>query len=260
MAGGAGGGGRARAQEREAAKVRKQKIFIAVAGVALLGLVGFQLPSLLGSSPSSGPSSTGSPAGVAVPLSHGATGGAEASASPVPHSIARLAPKDLFLPQVSALAGEASPSAAGVSLSGPAVRLTHFVSKDVFDPQITPPAASQSTPSSIATATGTGSGGAPAPSSGGSGYIVVIGSIPGIGSASQKAAARGVVAADNAGLKDVAANDAVPGESGSGAHFTVFTGPYPTEAIARSELVRALRDGYPRAHAQLLPNTSGKGF
>ena len=49
MAGGADSGGRARAQEREAAKVREQKIFVAVAGVALVGLVGFQLPGLLGS-------------------------------------------------------------------------------------------------------------------------------------------------------------------------------------------------------------------
>ena len=69
-----------------------------------------------------------------------------------------------------------------------------------------------------------------------------------------------MVAADNAGLKDVAANDAVPGESGSSAHFTVYTGPYSDEATAEAELVRALRDGYPRAHAQLLPTTSGKGF
>ena len=145
---------------------------------------------------------------------------------------------------------------------GPAVRATHFVTKDVFVPQITVPAASAATSSPVTSAGGAGSTAASprAISGGGSGYIVAIASIPGIGTASRQAAARGVVAAQNAGLQDVAANDAVPGESGSSPHFTVYTGPYLTEATAKRELLRALHDGYPRAHAQLLPTSTGKGF
>jgi len=46
-------------------------------------------------------------------------------------------------------------------------------------------------------------------------YIVVIGTIPTKGPAGLKAAARAVVAARNAGLKDVVANKALPGAKGT---------------------------------------------
>ncbi len=78
--------------------------------------------------------------------------------------------------------------------------------------------------------------------------------------ASEKAAARALVAAKNAGLKDVVANDSVPGTSGSAPHFTIYTGPYQYESSAQTELTRALRNGYPHAHAFKLPSSSGKGF
>ncbi len=84
--------------------------------------------------------------------------------------------------------------------------------------------------------------------------------IPGGGGASEKAAAHDVVAAKNAGLRDVAADEAVPGTTRMGTHFTVYTGPYPSAAMAQPELVRALRNGYPTAHTQRLPASSGKGF
>ncbi len=259
MAPGAERTGRARAEEREAAKARRQRIFIAAGGVVLLGLVGFQLPGLLGSS--SGPGRRPAPpaASAAVRVAPRAAAASGASDSPVSRSIARLSSRDLFLPQVSTSAGATASGAAGVTLKGPAVRAKDFVAKDLFVPQVKPPATAAA-PSTVTSTGGTASAGASSATSQGGGYIVVIASIPGIGSSSQKAAARALVAAKNAGLKDVVANDAVPGESGAAAHFTVYTGPYPTEAAAGTELIRALRNGYPHARAQQLPSSSGKGF
>lgn len=253
---------RAREQEREARKARRQKIFIAIGGVLLLVLVGVQLPSLLGSSsgaPSSSPASPTSPreaatAAVATSAGHGAGG------SLLPKTIARLTSRDIFMPQVSGGGeGVSAASSAGTTPRAPAVRGKDFVAKDVFVPQITPPAAS-STTSSVLTS-GQGSGQATGPAVvGGAGYIVVLATIPGTGQSSQKAAAQALVAAKNAGLKDVVANNAVPGNSSSAPHFTVYTGPYQYIATAQTELVRALRNGYPNARTQQLPSSSGKGF
>jgi len=250
------------AQDREALKLRRQKMFIAVGGGALLVVVGFQLlPALFGGSGSSSPSKSSAPppaTAAAKHVSH-STGSGPLSSSGLPRSVARLAPRDLFVPQiVVSLGGAATP--ASKTPAGPAVRARHFVAKDPFVPQITPPAATPATSSLTQTPTGEGSGSSPSQVSGGAGYIVVLATIPGTGIASQKAAERAVVAARNAGLKDVVANDAVPGSSGSAPHFTVYTGPYQFESTVQTELVRALRNGYPKARAQALPSSSGRGF
>jgi hypothetical protein len=251
------------AQDREALKLRRQKMFIAVGGGVLLVVVGFQLlPSLFGGSGSSSPPKSTTPpaAATANPASHSIRTASPPSA--LPRSVERLEPRDLFMPQIVVSAGGSGGSGtpAGKTLTGPPVRARRFVAKDPFVPQITPPAATPATSSLTQTPTGEGSGSGRSQVSGGAGYIVVLTTIPGTGLASEKAAARAVVAAKNAGLRDVVANDAVPGASGSAPHFTVYTGPYEFESSAQSELVRALRNGYPKARAQALPSSSGRGF
>ena len=137
MAEGANSAARDRAESLEAAKARRQKIFIAVGGVALLGLVGFQLPGLFGSSSGSGSSSAPPSAGVAVPsIAPRTPPDRAAPASPVPRSIARLAPQGRL--QAAGLGRRTGGAAAvvGVTLKGPAVRTKDFVVKDVFIPQI----------------------------------------------------------------------------------------------------------------------------
>ena len=139
---------------------------------------------------------------------------------------------------------------------GPPVRAKDFVVKDPFVQQIKVPTAPVGPPAQIRP-----SSPAPAPKATAQGapgaYIVIIGTIPGKGAAGLKAAARAVVAAKNAGLKDVVANDALPGAKGT---FTVFTGPYPSAAEAHTELVRALRNGYPHATTERLKTTPAGGF
>lgn len=262
MAGGRGSS-RERAEAAEAAKVRKQKIFIGIGGGLLLVVVAFQvLPALLGSS--SSPSSTSGAgstvaASVAVPITSPSS--ANGSSSLVPKSVSKLKQRDLFLPQVSApSSGAVSALEGGVILKGPAVRAKNFVAKDIFIPQVVPPNATQASTAVSSSGDGQSSASVSSGTTTGGGYIIVLDSIPGIGTASEKAAARALVAARNAGLKEVVANDSVPGESGSAPHFTVFTGPYEFESSAQTELVRALRNGYPHARAQQLPSTSGKGF
>src|SRR5579872_3863227 len=165
--------GRGRAEDREAIKVRRQKIFVAVAGVVLLGLVGFQLPGLFGSSQGSGsPSPVAGPAptgGVAVPITSGGPLQTNGSSSPISRSIRRLDARDVFAPQVSAVGGLAAPTAGGGIAQGPAVRASGFVAKDVFAPQITVPDASPASSSPVASAAVPGSSAASArPFSGGS--------------------------------------------------------------------------------------------
>ena len=239
----------------EETRERRLKIFIAVGGVLLLGLVAFQLPGLL-SSGSSGPgsASTSTPVVSAAEAPTVASAGTATPVYKLPRSIADTRARDVFAPQISVGGGGAV--AADQTLRGPAVRTKDFVVKDVFAPQIAQPAASPAS-TVIKTATGTTH---VTSTQGSGGYIVVLSSIPGTGSASRNQAAHAVVAARNAGLKSVVANDAVPGQSGSGPHFTIYTGPWTTAGTAQSELVRALRNGYPKAHSQQLPSSSGKGF
>ncbi|HEX4518158.1 MAG TPA: hypothetical protein VH063_01125 [Gaiellaceae bacterium] len=256
------GSSRERAEAAEAAKVRKQKIFIGIAGGLLVAVVGFQLlPSLFGSSSSSdagGGAGSAVVASPAVPIGRQPTAGGSSSA--VPKSITKLKQRDLFLAQVGLSSTGTGGTIVGVLVKGPPVRLKKFVAKDIFIPQVTPPVATQSSTAVSSSGDGQGSAGASAGQSAGGGYIIVVDSIPGVGAASEKAAARALVAARNAGLKDVVANDSVPGSSGSAPHFTIYTGPYEYESSAQTELARALHNGYPHARAQQLPSTSGKGF
>ncbi len=259
---GVAGSARRTAEDREAARVRRQKIFIGIGGGILLLVVAFEmLPALFGGS-SSGSETPPAPAAAAVPVSPSGGAAAGSSEAGISRAVAHLRTRDVFKPQISTSSGGGTSAAvAAVTVKGPAVRLKHFVTKDLFIPQVKPASA---TPASAAVAQGgEGAGTSASPSGGaatGAGYIIVVGSIPGIGASSAKAAARAVVAARNAGLKDVVANNAVPGTSGSAPHFTIYTGPYQFETSAQSELKRALSNGYPHARAQQLPSTSGKGF
>ena len=125
----------------------------------------------------------------------------------------QLAPRDLFVPQVSAGRRRARRRAPAPP------------------PEARPPCARRTSSSRIRscrrsrpvgarrTARRDRTGGAPArrrrrrrTSAPAARYIVVLGAIAGNGPASRKAAARAVVAAKNAGLKDVVANDAVPAD------------------------------------------------
>jgi hypothetical protein len=241
----------------EARRVRRQKIFVAVGGVVLLAIVGFEiLPGALSSSSSGSSADTASPApSTAVPAATRAVTVAAPTGPKLPHSVERTAPRDLFLPLISA--GPVNAAAAVVHTpAAPAVRAKDFVVKDPFVPQVKAP----STPIPPPVQGQSGNRGtapkATAPSAPGA-YIVIIGTIPGKGRGSLKAAARAVVAARNAGLKDVVANNALPGAKGT---FTVFTGPYPTAAEARTELARALRNGYPHATTERLKTTRAGGF
>src|SRR5262249_13934915 len=150
----------------------------------------------------------------------------------LPYSVARTAPRDLFMPLISS--GPVTAAAAvGHSPAAPAVRAKDFVVKDPFVPQIKIPSTPIAPPVQGQSSSHVTTPKATAPSAPGA-YIVVIGTIPGKGSASLKAAARAVVAARNAGLKDVVANNGLPGAKGT---FTIFTGPYPSAAEAHAELV-----------------------
>jgi hypothetical protein len=249
------------AADREAVKVRRQKIFVGIGGGILLVVVAFQaLPAVFGSSGGSQASDSTAAPSVAVPIAPSAATGSGGSSSLVPHSIWKLANRDVFAPQISVPGAGGGLTAAGVFLKGPSVRAKGFVAKDVFIPQIQPPAASAASSGGSTPAEGQAEGVASPGETAGGGYIIVIDSIPGIGTTSEKAAARALVAARNAGLKDVVANDSVPGTTGQSPHFTVYTGPYQYESSAQTELARALRNGYPHALAQQLPGTSGKGF
>jgi hypothetical protein len=251
------------AEDREAAKVRRQKIFVGCGGVLLLGVVAFQLPGLLGGSGSGSPTAT--PAAEAAPL---ATALAPLPASvggvAIPFWVRRLPPRDLFVPQVTVPGAAATSSSSGSTVvipKGPAVRAKHFVVKDPFAPQISLPTAPAATQVSGPTPPAPAPSVAPAPSgTAGGSYIVVLATISGRGAPSRRLAAHAVVAARNAGLTKVVANDTIPGGTFEGPHFTVFTGPYTSAAQAHSELVRALRNGYPTAKSEHLSASSTQGF
>jgi hypothetical protein len=240
-----------RREDLEARRVRRQKIFVGVGAGVLLGIVGFEvLPGMLSSS-SGGSSST--PPAVAVPKP--AVPVVSNTGPKIPRSVEKTAPRDLFVPLVSAGPVNAAAAPQPHFPKGPAVRAKDFVVKNPFVPQIKVPSAPVAPPAQIHPVNP-----APAPKATQSvpgAYVVLLGSVPGKGAASRKAAARAVVAAKNAGLKDVVANDAFPGAKGK---FTIFTGPYPSAAEAHTELVRALRNGYPHATTQRLKATPSGGF
>ena len=247
-----------RADELAARRDRRQKIFVAVGVVVLLAIVGFEvLPGVLSSSSSGGSAGAASSApSTAVPVTTPAVAVGSTTGPKLPHSVERTPARDPFMPLISAGPVNAAVAAVAHTPNAPAVRATHFVVKDPFLPQVKGP----STPIVPPVQTQSGSPAPaqkPIPQSAPAPYIVVIGTIPGKGTTSLKAAARAVVAARNAGLKDVVANDALPGAKGT---FTVFTGPYPSAAEAHAELVRALRNGYPHATTERLKTTPAGGF
>jgi hypothetical protein len=246
-----------RADDIAARRARRQKIFVAVGAVVLLAIVGFEVvPGVLSSSSSGGSAGTASSTPSAAVVTTAAVAVASTTGPKLPHSVERTPARDLFMPLIMAGPVSAGVAAAPHTPNAPAVRAKHFVVKDPFLPQvktpttpIAPPVQGQS--GSRAPAQKPTSQSAPAA------YIVVIGTIPTKGQAGLQAAARAVVAARNAGLKDVVANNALPGAKGT---FTVFTGPYASAGEAHAELVRALRNGYPHATTERLKTTPAGGF
>jgi hypothetical protein len=246
-----------RANDLAARRDRRQKIFVAVGGVVLLAIVGFEvLPGMFSSSSSGGSAGTASSAPSTAVVTTPAAAVAAETGPKLPHSVERTPARDLFMPLISSGPVNAAVAAVAHTPNVPAVRAKHFVVKDPFLPQvkapttpIAPPVQSQSGSHAPAQR--------PTPQSAPAAYIVVIGTIPGKGQASLKAAARAVVAARNAGLKDVVANNALPGAKGT---FTVFTGPYASAGEAHAELVRALRNGYPHATTERLKATPAGGY
>jgi hypothetical protein len=243
----------ARAEEIAAARSRRQKIFVAVGGVVLLGLVGFQvLPGVL----SSGSKNASTPPPAAVPQATPAVPVATPTEKAVKKSISRIAERDLFKPQI-VTAGSSTNLTSEIYPKAPAVRAKGFVVKDPFVPQIavaTAPVASAAS-TVLPQQTQVTS---PSPDSGT--YIVVLGVIAGTGQSSQKEAARAIVAARNAGLKEVIANTTLGPRTGPKAHFTIFTGPYTTQSGLQAELQRARRNGYPGAYSQGVTGTPIGGF
>jgi hypothetical protein len=241
-----------RVQDLAGQRARRQKIFVGAGLAVLLGIVGFEvLPSVVSGGSGGGASSAPPPS---VPVSRPAVAAASTTGPKLPHSVVKATPRDPFMPLVSA--GPVNAAAILHTLNGPPVRAKNFVVKDPFIQQLKVPSTPIAPPSQGHPATP-----APTPSppqrTAPRAWIVVIGSIPGKGAPSLKAAARAVVAAKNAGLKDVVANDALPGAKD---RFTVFTGPYPSAAEAHAELVRALRNGYPHATTVQLKSTPAGGF
>ena len=100
-----------------AARERKQKIFVAVGGLLLVGLLAIQLPKLLGASSSSSSSSSTTPDASVSPATPGATS-AVAGRSLVARlgvtSFSRFGGKDPFVQQVKFSEG-VSPSSSGTS-------------------------------------------------------------------------------------------------------------------------------------------------
>jgi len=237
---------------------RRQKIFVAVGAVVLLGLLGFEVvPKLTSASGGSGTSEAAPP--LAVPLAKPAAPVTAAGPS-LPKGITRLAERDVFVPQVSA-GGSAPSTTHDVFPRAPAVRAKGFVVKDPFIAQVVVPAAPVA-PVASASPVPFPDQTVPLPTKPTSigTYIVVIAEITGTSHASQMAAARAVVAAKNAGLKDVVANDTLGPRTGPHAHFTVFTGPFTTASGLQTELQRAHRNGYPSAFSVKVTNTPIGGF
>jgi hypothetical protein len=248
-------------EELEARRVRRQKVFVIIGAAVLLGILAFQLPGLLSSGSGSSPGPAGS-VSVAAPV-HPAAPVAKPIPSPsaaaAVRGLGRLQARDLFVPQVHVGSSASLAAASGPALAkGPAVRAKNFVTKDPFVPQVTVPTAPAEAAKTVTVAPSLAP--TPADIQAGGSYIVILGVIQGTSDASRKAAAHAIVAAKNAGLKDVTASAAVPG-TGSKAHYTVFTGPYPSAAMAHFELVRALRNGYPHASTERFGGgSSKKGF
>jgi hypothetical protein len=247
-----------RADDLAAQRDRRQKIFVAVGGAVLLAIVAFEfLPGVLSSSSSGGSAGAASSApSTAVAVTTPAVAVGSAPGPKLPHSVERTPARDVFVPLISAGPVNAAVATAAQTPNAPAVRAKHFVVKDPFLPQIKGPSTTIAPPGQPQTSSPAPAQ-QPIPQSAPAAYIVVIGTIPGKGTASLKAAARAVVAARNAGLKDVVSNNALPGAKGT---FTVFTGPYPSAAEAHAELVRALRNGYPQATTERLKTTPAGGF
>ena len=243
----------ARAQDTLATRDRRQKIFVIAGGVVLLGLVGYQVPKLLSSG-----SKSSSPPPPAVPLARPAVPVATPAEVAAKNAAARLSEHDLFLPLVHL---PQSPSTnTQMTPRAPAVRAKAFVAKDMFIPQVVIPTAPVApTSGSVAVPFPDQTKVLPTKDTGGN-FIVILQVIDGTNRASLKAAARAVVAAKNAGLKDVVANDTLGPRTGPKAHFTIFTGLYTTQSGLAAELQRAHRNGYPGAYSERVDNTPIGGF
>jgi hypothetical protein len=123
--------------EARAARERKQKIFVVVGGLLLLGLLAFQLPKLLGGSSGDATAATttttaGAPAtpGVTPPASTPAPGGTPVAATAKLTTFTVFERKDPFVQQVAtvppAATAASAPAGAGKTGKGEGVTTTKF--------------------------------------------------------------------------------------------------------------------------------------
>jgi SPOR domain len=222
---------------RRAARDRRDRIILVVGGVALVAILAIEGPGTVKQLTGSGSTPASAAAATSTPAVNPHTGEAVAVDPASPARLAHFDARDVFVPQVSSDDTTGGGIGATVVPKAPDVRARDFVAKNPFIPQISAPASTPSTNGSGVP----GSTSAESTTTGSGSFIVVLGS-----ASDQRTAARAIVAAKNAGLKNVAAAKGVLPSSKNGA-FTVFTGPYPSPAEAQSWLVRATKDGYPNA-------------
>jgi hypothetical protein len=236
------------------AKEHRQKVILAGGVVVLLVVVAVEVLPMLGG----GSSGTQSPAPAATPASAPPATGAQAVATSVapssglvvPRRISRLPAKDPFVSLVATPAASAPTGGTGLAASpttepGPAIRVRHFVAKDPFVVQVG--AVANSTPalgSAPATAAPAATS-APVPAPPGTGFVVVLASIP--PAHGMVRAERLVVDATRDGLANVAIT-----QKKKTSPLVISSGPYRIQTAADQALVEALRVGYKGAYVQAL--------
>ena len=218
-----------------AAKVRREKIILAVGALLLVGLVAWQGPKTLkklhGKTAPAAPASSPSPSSATT-----ATQAPKAVTRAELQRLAAYAGKDPFVPQVNASAGSAPPPLA----SGPAVRSSDFVAKDPFVPQLTLTGSGSSAPSTPGEASRAPATRVP--------YIVMVASIP-IGegrAAAERAAAR----ARTRGIQSVKIAVSSNYATLRSGFYAVYSGPYETLGQTLSALERVRGHGYVSAYTR----------
>ena len=239
---------RSRGKREEAeriAKEKRQKVVLGVGLVLLCVLVALEGPKTLKklhgqNTTAPVPASSSAPASPSV----SPAGGHSVDLS----AIRRLGVKDPFLEQL----GEPATGTPQLpAASGPAVRDSHFVAKDLFAQQVTLSATPSDESPSTPVAAGAQAGAATGAAASGSGdLIVVIESVP--LTDGRTAAARAAATARTRGVGNVAVVNSSSYPTLRSGFYAVYSGPYATltELLAALEQVRG--QGYPSAYTRRL--------
>jgi hypothetical protein len=238
-------------QAKHAAKAKKEKILLAVCGVVLLALLGFQGPKMLKTLHGS---NAAAPAAVAPSTSSApATGTQVASAAEQADDLRaakRFASKDPFVAQL----GTAAVAQPEVEVAAPAVRESHFVKKDPFVQQLSfattaPSSPTPTAPKDAPPPTGKKAGRGKAAAGSGD-YIVMVASIP---VADGRGAARAAAAtARSHGVPSVKIVTSSSYPTLRTGFYAVYSGPYPTLADLLPALEQVRGKGYPSAYTRRL--------